>query len=318
MPDGTEVLGFTLSNDHLQVTLIEYGAIISSIRHDGTEICLGYDTLPPYLADQHFIGITVGRYANRIAGARFTLCGEYTLDVNEAPNHLHGGAAGFGKQLWQGAIIDGGVAFQRVSPDGEMGYPGALDVCVKYTLEGDKLLVNFNALSDRDTYVSLTNHSYFNLAGGGLIEDHVLCLNTASMTPMNAENIPTGEVIQVVGTAFDFTSPQRIADRDFDTNYINNNTLSPVANVLDKTSGRALHIETSQPCTQFYTGNALKGAPARDGRPLAKHAAFCLEPQDYPDGPNCTNFPTKPLLAGVTYHHWIEYHFSNAHETGVC
>ena len=329
LPDGRAVELFTLTNAHgVRVRAMTYGATIVSLEtpdRDGRlgDVVLGYPSLDGYLAASPYFGAVVGRYGNRIAGARFTLDGTtYRLAANDGPNHLHGGVQGFDKVLWAGdtASTDSTVAvtFAYSSPAGEEGYPGTLTVAVRYTLGNDDALrVDYQATTDAATPVNLTQHSYFNLAGAGEILGHVLTVAADRYTPVDSTLIPTGALAPVDGTPFDFRTPTAIGaridldheqlrrGRGYDHNWVLNRTdsgLALAARVTEPTSGRTLTISTTEPGIQFYSGNFLDGSiRGKDGRRYAHRSGFCLETQHYPDSPNQPGFPSTILRPGATY-----------------
>lgn len=339
LPDGREVTQFTLRNRQgMEVRLIDYGGIITHILvpdRDGklVDVVLGYDSLAPYLADSPYFGALIGRFGNRMAGGCFKLEGrEYQLDQNDGDNHLHGGVEGFDKKLWQAEPFEGpegiGVALTLVSPDGDQGYPGRLEVEVRYTLtDANELYTDFRASSDRATPVNLTQHSYFNLAGEGDALEHQLYLNADHFTPVDEGLIPLGELAPVAGTPFDFTQPKAIgeaihsehpqlvyANGGYDHNYVLNRGedqgMVLAARALEPHSGRVLEVFTEEPCCQFYSGNFLDGSLHGKERPFPRHGAFCIEPQHFPDSPNQAVFPSTILLPGETYHTRMSFRFS--------
>jgi aldose 1-epimerase len=335
---GTPVELYTLVNDKgLKVKITNYGCIIVSIlapdRQGKLEdIVLGFETLEKYLEPHPFFGAIAGRYANRIAGGKFSLNGvEYTLAQNNGPNHLHGGLKGFDKAVWQAEEFSGdgevGLRLAYESPDGEEGYPGTLKVNVFYTLTNQGgLRVDYLASTDQDTVLNLTNHSYFNLSGAETISDHEVRLNADRFTPVDATLIPTGELRSVKGTPMDFTQPVAIgarineADeqlqygRGYDHNWVLNNSggsLALAATVYELTTGRVLEVYTTQPGVQFYTGNFLDGTvTGKKGRPYPQRAGFCLETQHFPDSPNQPNFPSTVLRPGEQYNQTTVFKFS--------
>jgi aldose 1-epimerase len=349
LPDGRQVDVFTLRNDNgVVVRVIDYGGIVLSITapdRDGNagDIVLGYDELDGYLAATPYFGAIIGRYGNRIAGARFTLDGAtYELAANNDPNHLHGGEVGFDKVLWNGEIVDtdagAGVRFTYTSLAGEEGYPGNLDATVDYMLnEDNELVIDYRATSDAPTPINLTHHSYFNLAGGGDILGHELQINADRYTPVDETLIPTGELAAVAGTPFDFTEPTAIGARidadgeqlrrggGYDHNFVlqrgdagasisADGALAEMllaARVTEPVSGRVLEVETSEPGLQFYSGNFLDGTiTGKDGRVYEHRSGFCLEPQHFPDSPNQAAFPPTILRPGEIYRSRTIYRFA--------
>ena len=340
--DGKQVDYFTLDNGNCQIGLCGYGATISSVRYadrNGNidEINFGFDDLDSYEAHTSSMGVTVGRYANRIKNAQFTLNGEtIQLDKNSKDVHsAHGGFEGFGKQVFAGEIVQKahgkGVKFTYVSADGEGGYPGELILTVTYCLsDAGVLRYEYDAVSTKDTYINITNHAYFNLDGikadgSTNVAEHEIKLNSGFITPLDADSVCTGAVKPVDGTAFDLRQQVRIgnglenpneavlaANGGYDISYIlgaDDGVMKDGAYVYSAKSGRAMRVKTTQPCLQFYTNANLRETLLRDGKKVFKMAGFCLEAQDYPNGPNVAHFPTAPLRAGQKYHQVIEYHF---------
>jgi aldose 1-epimerase len=328
LPDGAAVELFTLTNPGgIEVRAITYGGIIVSLRAPDRrrqldDIVLGFDTAAGYAAGHPYFGAIVGRYANRIANGRFTLDAKsYQLATNNPPNHLHGGVKGFDKVIWTAAPLNDpevGVTFTRTSPDGEEGYPGNLKVTVSYTLTNkNELVVEYHATSDKATPVNLTQHSYFNLAGGGDILGHELVLNADRYTPVDDTLIPTGQLAPVQGTPFDFRKstaigarinqddPQLKAGKGYDHNWVLNRTgagLQHAARLVDPKSGRTLDISTTEPGMQFYSGNFLDGTINGKGSQVYKlRSGLCLETQHFPDSPNQPNFPSTILKPGQEY-----------------
>ena len=329
MPDGRPVEKFRLTNAAgVTVEAISYGGIITSVTvpdRSGrmADVVLGFDTLEPYFKNDPFFGAIIGRYGNRIGKGTFTLDGQtYTLAKNNGPNHLHGGAQGFDKVLWNAEPVAGqnAIAFTRTSPDGEEGYPGALTVRVTYTLtDRNELIVEYHATTDKATPVNLTQHSYFNLAGhaSGDILRHELMLNADRYTPVDATLIPTGELAPVEGTPFDFRKPTPIGARiddahpqikhgpGYDHNWVLNGTAGQMrlaARVVEPASGRTLEVATTEPGIQFYSGNFLDGSlTGKGGVKYARRTGFCLETQHFPDSPNQPAFPSTILRPGQEY-----------------
>jgi aldose 1-epimerase len=338
LPDGTRVELFTLRGGRTEITVTSYGGIIVAIRTPDREgrladIALGYDDLAGYLADTSYFGALIGRYGNRIGGAAFTLDGRrYALAANDGPNHLHGGLKGFNRVVWMASPVEGGSAaglvLEHTSPNGGEGYPGTVTVRVTYTLtERDELRVDYEATTDAATPINLTQHTYFNLAGeaSGPILDHELSIDADRIVAVGPGLIPTGVLLPVGGTPFDFRTPSRIgarigADdeqvrlgRGYDHTFVlNGRGLRTVARVVDPRSGRTLDVSTTEPGVQLYTGNFLDGKPGKGGRPYAHRTGFCLETQHYPDSPNRPEFPPTILRPGQTYRSTTVYGFGVA------
>jgi aldose 1-epimerase len=331
LADGRGVDRFVLGGGALQVAVLAYGGIIQSVLvpdRDGRldDVVLGFDDLAGYLGSPTYFGATIGRYANRIAGGRFTLAGvEHQLPVNDGPTCLHGGTVGFDKHLWsvQESSSRESVRLSHVSPDGDMGFPGQLTATVTFTVHGSDLRIDYTARTDRPTVVNLTNHSYFNLAGAGSgsVHDHEVRLLASRFTPVDEVLIPTGALAAVAGTPMDFASNRSIgaALRDgqddeqvrraaggFDHTWVVDGSEHRgeqlVAQAREPTTGRTLEVRTDQPGVQFYTGSLLDGSVVgKDGRAYQKGDAFCLETQHFPDSPNQPSFPSTVLRPGETY-----------------
>ncbi len=333
--DGQPVELFTLTNARgIEVQLTNYGGIITSLKTPDRsgrfdDIVLGYDGLSGYLHNSPYFGAIVGRYGNRIAKGRFTLDGTtYRLAINNGPNSLHGGIRGFDKVVWKAEPFRNGgtegVALEYTSADMEEGYPGTLRARVIYTLTDDnRLIVDYQATSDKPTPVNLTQHSYWNLAGDGSrdILGHVLTINADSMTPVDSTLIPTGEIAPVAGTSFDFRTPTPIGARidqrqntqiryggGYDHNFVLNrgnagaDSLVHAAHVAEPSTGRTLDIFTTEPGIQFYSGNFLDGSiTGKAGHIYRYRYGLALETQHYPDSPNHANFPSTILRPGRQY-----------------
>ncbi|MBV9763622.1 MAG: galactose mutarotase [Acidobacteriaceae bacterium] len=340
LPSGEEIQLFTLRNSRgVEAEITNYGGRIVKLKtpdRDGNfeDIVLGFDDLKGYLGDNPYFGALVGRYANRISNGEFTLNGKtYKLARNNGPNALHGGLKGFDKVAWIAREISEsdtqGLGLTYLSKDGEEGYPGNLNVTVTYTLtEADELRIEYEATTDKDTVLNLTNHSYFDLCGqaAGNILDHRVTINAETFTPVNANLIPTGELKTVVGTPFDFRKPSaigvRIDEKDeqleygqgYDHNFVLNSSgtgPSLAARVSEPRSGRVLEVLTTQPGVQFYTGNHLDGrVRGKGGTVYNPRFAFCLETQHFPDSPNQPNFPSTELKAGQRYQATTIFRFS--------
>ena len=329
--DGQDVSLFTLKNEHgIEIAVTNYGGAVVSLNAPDREgrfadVVLGYETLEEYVRNPRYFGGLIGRHANRIGAGKFSLNGtQFQLTQNNGANHLHGGAKGFDKRVWD--VIDqesDGAAILRLeyfSPDGEEGYPGNVKANVTYKLSADnELEINYEATTDRETIVNLTNHSYFNLAGSGDILGHELTLHADAFTPVSKELIPTGEIKSVENTPMDFRRSKAIgADLvsagGYDHNFVlgdYDGSLRRAARLFEPESGRVLEILTSQPGIQFYSGNFLDGSlTGKRGAVYHKYTGLCLEPQHFPDAPNHANFPSTVLRPGETYRHVSKYRFS--------
>jgi aldose 1-epimerase len=337
--DGTPVEEYTLVNKNgVTMKVITYGGIVTEIHvpdKDGkfADVCLGCTDLAEYEAGHPFFGAIAGRVANRIAKGKFTLNGkQYTLAVNNPPNHLHGGNRGFDKRVWTAEGADLGdrkvLVLKYTSKDGEEGYPGNLEATVTYVLnDADEWHIGYKATTDKATPINLTQHCYFNLAGhdSGTILDHLMMINADKYTPTDDTLIPTGEIKSVKGTPFDFTTPTPIgahikeikADpQGYDLNYVLNGEsgkLRPAALVRDPKSGRVLKVSTTEPGIQFYSGNFLDGKQkGKGGIRYKQYAGFCLETQHFPDSINHPEFPSVVLEPGKTYTHTTVFGFGVA------
>jgi len=325
---GEAVTCWTMDNGRgMAVEVLDWGCVIRSITVPDkagvpTDVVLGYDDLAGYEAGNCFFGAFVGRYANRIKGASFSLGGKaFQLEKNDGDNHLHGA---YCTAVFSGAEEDGSLVFRRRSPNGEEGYPGALELEVRYTLtERNELKLAYTAKTDADTVVNLTNHSYFNLAGRGDVLDHLLRLDCDRFTEADAETLPTGRILPVEGTALDFRSPKALGDvlqsgdplltpfLGCDHNLIFG--ASPTGSAFCPRSGIRLDMATTQPAVQLYTGNyvdADKAPHGKGGVRYPRYAGFCLETQHYPCSPNFPSFPSTVLKAGETYRQETAYAFS--------
>jgi aldose 1-epimerase len=318
--NGQDVPLLTLQNGNLIARVTPYGARLVQLwtpDRDGAlaDIVLGHDSVEEYRAATTYFGATCGRYANRIARGRFLLDGVlHQLDVNEAPNHLHGGREGFDRKLWDFREEAGAVVFSTVSADGEMGFPGAVTAECRYELTADDhLRITMTARSTAPTVINLVNHAYFNMAGqgSGPIHAQEVRLAATHYTPVGAGLIPTGEIAPVAGE-FDFTTLRPIGDFGFDHNWCLDGTgLREVVEARDPASGRRMRLSTDQPGVQFYTGGYIPaGLPGKAGAVLGKHAGFTLETQKYPDSPNRPAFPSAVLRPGEDYLHRMDFAFS--------
>ncbi|MFH8799783.1 aldose epimerase family protein [Streptomyces sp. NPDC017936] len=313
LSDGTAVHRWTLERAGVRVRVLSYGGIVQSVevpdrRGRTADVVLGFARLEDYLTrPEPFLGALVGRYANRIAHARFALDGvTYPLAPNNAPNSLHGGERGFDKRVWEVEPVEHGLRLSRVSPDGEEGFPGRLEVSATYTLEASGALrIAYEAVTDAPTVVNLTNHSYFNLAGSGNAGGHELRLAASRYTPVDADLIPTG-VAEVAGSRFDFRTARGIGS-GYDHNFVLDkgvtDTPVEVAELYDPASGRVLTVATTEPGVQLYTGDHL-------GEPFAPGDGVALETQHFPDSPNRPEFPATVLRPGEVYRSETVYGFS--------
>ncbi len=327
--NGLAVDAFILENGSgVRVKIINYGATIVSIETpdragQSADVVLGYDDLSGYLADQGaYFGATCGRFANRIAKGRFTLEGtEYSLAINNGPNALHGGLIGFDKKIWEAEIIGETVKMTLTSPDGEEGYPGTLNVELTISLsDQNELHLDYTASTDKKTILNLTNHSYFNLAGGGSVLGHVIRIDADRYTVVDDDATPSGELRDVANTEMDLRAPIQIGEKieavqgaGYDHNYCINHphqgALVLAASVAEPESGRTLECWTTEPGVQFYTGNFLTGIRGKGGVIYQNHEGFCLETQHYPDSPSHPHFPSTELAPGETYTQTCIYKF---------
>ncbi|HYK47384.1 MAG TPA: aldose epimerase family protein, partial [Parafilimonas sp.] len=336
--DGKRTDLYTLKNGNMQVAITNYGARVVSIvvpDHNGkpTDVSVGFDAVQPYTegADTYF-GAIVGRYGNRIAKGKFTVDGkQYTLATNNGANSLHGGNKGFSRVVWDAQQVnDSTLVLSYLSKDGEEGYPGNLHSKVTYTLSSnDQLKIDYEATTDKSTVINLTNHTYFNLngQGNGSILDHTVMINADRYTPVDSTLIPTGKIVAVKGTAFDFTTPTTIGarvndttdqqikfGRGYDHNFVLNskgNLHEKAAEVTGDQSGIVMDVYTLEPGLQFYVGNFMNGSHTiKGGKKDDYRSAFCMETQHYPDSPNQPTFPSTRLSPGQQYKTTTIYAFS--------
>jgi len=336
-PDGTPVTLYTLKNaSGLEAKISDLGGILVSLKTpDRTgkpgEVALGYDTLDPYIHENSYMGAMVGRYANRIAGASFTLDGHtYKLAANNGPNSLHGGKKGFNNMVWHAStsVSESGPTLELtyLSKDGEEGFPGNLQVKAVYSLTADNALrLEYTATTDKPTVVNLSQHSYFNLAGRGEVLDHQFLINAAKFTPVDDTLIPTGELRPVAGTPFDFRQPTTLGTRislsdpqlkighGFDHNFVVDKPagqLGLMARITEPTTGRVMEVLSTEPGVQFYTADfSGGGAAGHDGWKFQGRASFCLECEHFPGSPSHPEFPSTVLRPGTVFHSVIEYRF---------
>lgn len=339
LDDGRKVSLYTLTNAAgAEARITNFGAAVVSLKVPDREgklrdVVLGYDDLAGYVKDKDFFGVTVGRFGNRIGAGKFTLDGkEHQLDRNDGPNHLHGGARGFWKQLWQGQPVEGkdgpGVKLTHVSKDGDQGYPGTLTMTVTYTLtRKNGLRIDYHGTTDQPTILNPTHHSYFNLSGDPTqtILDEELTIAADKTTPVGPGLIPTGELAKVAGTPLDFRKPTKIGARvdqkdaqlelgkGYDHNWVLKSPakkVRKVAELYDARSGIVMQILTDQPGLQFYSGNFLNGTiRGKNGVAYQHRTAVVLEPQVFPDAPNHPSFPSAVLRPGQQYRQTSIYQF---------
>lgn len=341
LADGRAVHAYTLSNvGGMRAMILDRGGVICQLHVPDKEgrlvdVVGGYDNLDYYVNASGYQGALIGRFGNRIANATFTLNGKaYPLFANNNGNHLHGGKDGFNSKIWHVVEKDGDepeLKLTYVSPDGEEGYPGTLTVCVTYRLTADNALsIRYVATTDKKTILNLTNHAYFNLGGyaSGTVRNHLLQMDADSYVRTNEKLIPTGELVSVEGTPFDFREMKPVG-RDIDAdnvdlknaggydhcfNFAGGETKEPVlrATLKDPVSGRVMKMYTNQPCVQLYTGNFLDndGYPFKGGLVKAKQMALCLETQHMPDSIHHENFTNVVLDVGETYDYTTVYAFS--------
>ena len=336
-PDGTPVDLYVLKSSTVEAHIITYGGIVQALKVPDksgkvADVVLGFDSLDGYTGgtkpNPAFFGAIIGRYANRIAGGKFTLDGKtYSTPQNDGKNTLHAGPKGFDKAVWKAKEIPHGVELTHVSPDGDSGFPGTLTAVVRYTVVGKDLKIEYSATTDKKTVLNLTNHSYFNLAGqgNGDILQNQLKINGSHYTPVDDNLIPTGELASVNGTPFDFQKSTAVGARidsdneqlkkghGYDHNWVldSNGKLAEAAEVYEPSSGRVLQVLTDQPGMQFYTGNFLDGTiSGKGGNAYPRRGALCLETQHFPDSPNHPKFPSTELKPGEKYHTVTIFRFS--------
>lgn len=338
---GEQVDLYSLTNKKgMEVSITNFGATVVTLRVPDragkpADIVLGYDTLQGYENGKSYFGATVGRYANRIGGGKFSIDGkEYTLPKNDGNNTLHGGIIGFNKKIWKARELpsDNAAALELsyLSADGEEGFPGDLSLKVVFTLPADRneLKIGYAATTDKDTVLNLSNHSYFNLAGEGVgdILDQMMTLHAKQFTPVDKTLIPTGELREVAGTPLDFNRAtvigkridedyeQLVFGKGYDHNWVlasgGGKGLTVAAEAHDPKSGRMLEVLTTEPGVQFYSGNFLDGSTGKGGKAYPRRSAFCLETQHFPDSPNHPNFPSTLLKPSGVFHSETVFRFS--------
>lgn len=336
--NGKKISLYTLKNGNgLVAQITNYGGIIVSIivpDRNGTfaDVVQGYDNIEDYInGNSPYMGAICGRCANRIAKGKFKLgSNDYTLAVNNGPNHLHGGIKGFNRVVWDVVKkTSSSVKMKYISPDGEEGYPGTVKVWATYTLtDNNELRLDYKAVTDRSTVVNLASHSYFNLAGegSGSISDHQLMINADFFTPTDETNVPTGEIRPVRGTPMDFSGSHRIGDfidsddiqvkygAGYDHNWVlrhRTGTLGHAASVFDPSSGRQMDVYTTQPGVQLYTANWIDNEKGKGGKLYQRRWALCLETQHFADAINKPHFPSTILNPGEEYNHCCIYKFGS-------
>lgn len=325
---GEEVSAYTLENSSgMKAVLIDYGASLQSLLVRNqlgsfTDVVLGFDDVSGYESQDAYLGATIGRMANRVGGAEFSLGGRlYKLSANSGPNHLHGGRRGFDKYVWQAQTGGNWVRFSRLSPEGEEAYPGNLQVSVTYSLcEDNALHILYEAQCDRDTIVNLTNHSYFNLNGGGSVLEQLLQINAQRYSELGEGTLPTGKNLSVENSPFDFQQlkpigrdieakhPQLELGGGYDHNFVLSGPQAARAQSLQ--TGIELNVRTELPGMQLYTANFLGRFRGKGGREMGPRQAFCLETQLFPNAMNCYGFPSPVLHAGEKLQHETVYKFS--------
>ena len=321
---GEAVESWTLENEFLTAEVLTYGASLRRLVFGGVDVVLGYDTLSEYERNDGCFGATVGRVCNRIGGASFALDGRtYPLAKNDGENHLHGGVRGFDKRVWAAEPLPDGLRLCRLSPDGEEGYPGTLAVSVTYRLSGASLRIEYEAESDADTLCSLTNHSYFNLNGGGTAMAHTLTLAAETYLETSPGCLPTGRALPVAETPFDFRAAKPVGrdisapaeqlrlvngcDHHFCVDGIG---LRRAAVLRGDRSGITMTVDITSPGVQLYTANWLSRRSGKDGAMYEPRCAVCLEPQFPPDAVHRPDFPQPLLRKGEVYRHCTVYTFS--------
>lgn len=337
MPNGEEVFSYELIGKNVRAEILNYGGIIKNLwvkasSGEYVDVVLGRDSLEEYLNNSGFYGAFVGRYANRIGGSRFSIGeNEYTLFANNGKNSLHGGKKGFDKYVLKEVSVSDTntptVVFEHISPDMDEGYPGNLNVKLTYSVsDNDGLVIHYEAVSDKDTIINFTNHSYFNLngAGNGDVYGHTLWMNCSFFTPASEECMPTGEVLSVKDTPFDFTLPKVMGEAitsdypqvsmfgGFDHNFVIEGTgYRKCATLSGDKSGIVMDVFTDKPGVQLYTGNGINHERiCKGGLTYKKHGGLCLETQFFPNSMVHTHFPSPIFKAGEKYDYTTEYRFS--------
>ncbi len=324
--NNSTVCSYTIENDKICLEVLDLGATIRSLKikdKNGayTDVVLGYDTVEEYINNSGYFGATVGRFANRIKGARFTLNGEeYTLSSNEKGNTLHGGVNSFSNRIWQGEEGENFIKFTLISPDGDEGFPGEVKVETSYVLDGAKLTIKHKATTTKDTPVSLTNHAYFNLSGhnSGEVYNHELSLNADYFTPSDKDLIPTGEIRKVENSLdirkatlleLPLKAPDLSHTNGFDHNFVLNSSNETAATLYSPDTKIKMEVRTSLEGIQIYSGGCLTKRNGKNGAIYDVHHGICLETQHFPDAVNKPQFPSSILRAGDIYDHWTSFEF---------
>jgi len=317
------------NNAGMEISVLSYGATLASVKvpsknGPAEEITLGFDNLPGWQGDHPYFNATIGRFANRIADGHFTLEGvDYSLAVNNGPNHLHGGIIGFNKQIWDVQVVENddeiSVFLSLTSPDGQEGYPGTLSVVTGYTLgENNELTLSYSGTTDKTTIINLTNHTYWNLdSPGNDVLDHGFITTAQKYLPKSSVGIPSGEISSVEGTPFDFTREKKLGtnieeiDFGYDHCFVlpEKEGIQLLGSMESERSGRKMTLYTDQPGFQLYTASYLEGIKIRNNVKAEQYGAFCIETQNFPDAPNKPQFPSPVLKPGETYIHTTSIKF---------
>lgn len=328
--DGKNVIRYTLTNGRIIAKILNFGGTVQSLlvpdkNGNYIDVVLGYDDIESYRKNSGYLGAVIGRVCNRTEKGRFILNGkEYNVGINNGENSLHGGVSGFDDKIWDAEVVGETLKLQYVSPDGEEGYPAMLKTTVVYSIEDDGLKIDYSAVADGDTVVSLTNHTYFNLdgEGNGDILGTTLFIDADSVTPVNDKLIPNGEFMSVEKTPHDFRVPKTIGrDIDsestqlsvaggYDTNFVlNGSGFRKIASAKAVNSGIRMDVYTDRVGVQFYSGNFLSDVTGKGGNKYKKRYGFCLETQGFPNAINCPSYPSPVLKKGELYHTVTKYSF---------
>ncbi|MCL2343900.1 MAG: galactose mutarotase [Firmicutes bacterium] len=316
---GETVTCYTLRDGGAEAEILTYGGAIRSLRVAAAEgvrdVALGFDSIEAYENQDKFIGALIGRVANRIGGARFTLDGvTYRLPANDGANCLHGGPDGFDKRVWSANTQSGVLSLSLFSPDGDAGFPGNLSVGVDYSLEGGALHIRYVGRCGMSTPLNLTNHCYFNLSGhsAGTIDGHSIQILADAVTEVDAGLIPTGKLLDVAGTPYDLRSPKTIGSFMFDDNFVLSREpqIEPRLAAVLESGGLRMECLTTEPGLQFYSGNFLNGDVGKGGAVYGRRSGLCLETQFWPDAVNHPDFPSCILRDGAVYVGETVYRFS--------